>query len=69
MSNLEDQLKDAKRRFGIETAKALAGDDSAWHRAELHGHEVRRLLAQIKAQRPKPTGEWAIAQSVFKDER
>lgn len=54
---LDDELKAAKRKFTDATAAALAGDDSAWGRAEIHGKEVRRLQSEIR-KRPAPGGEW-----------
>ena len=58
MSNLEDQLKDAKARFSAESAAFLAGDPAAEHRAAIACKDVRRLQAELK-RRPAPTGVWA----------
>lgn len=62
MTDLEQRMKSAKDRFSKATAEALAGDDAAWRRAEIHAREVRRLQAELR--KPKPQGEWAISASI-----
>jgi hypothetical protein len=61
MSTIEDQLTAAKDRFSTETAAAIGGNDSAWHRAEIARRDVQRIVEQIKAQPPAPAGVWAEA--------